>query len=231
MQIPGGHLGRVLGHKKTLTIAAVLWSVLTASTVLAADHSFGMLLAIRFLLGLAEGVTYPCVYVSLPTFRSAYPRWTHICQWHSANLHCTGCQNCACTSTHANARACDRIGVLVLVLVIVLVLVLVLHADVHVGVAIEVWMPVWMSVLMLLAGVDAGADAGVAAAYGVPCAGTDLFLAGYPKPSVAVVSQSSWQAPPSAPPLPSWSAQVRCSTIPIKITWEIIAPAQQNNPK
>ena len=61
-QIPGGYLGRSLGYKKVLTAAAVLWSVLTAATPIAARLSFPVLLVCRFLLGLAEGVTYPCVY-------------------------------------------------------------------------------------------------------------------------------------------------------------------------
>lgn len=48
-----------------LGVAVILWGIAVGAT--AACHTYGQLLACRFLLGLFEGVTYPCVYIVLNT--------------------------------------------------------------------------------------------------------------------------------------------------------------------
>lgn len=46
--------------------ALILWGIVMGCT--AASHTFSQLAALRFLLGLFEGVTYPCLYIVLNTF-------------------------------------------------------------------------------------------------------------------------------------------------------------------
>jgi ACS family glucarate transporter-like MFS transporter len=66
-QIPGGWLGDRFGYKKVLVSALILWSLFTALTPLAPASPLvsmlgvvGAICLVRFLIGLAESVSYPC---------------------------------------------------------------------------------------------------------------------------------------------------------------------------
>lgn len=66
-QIPGGWLGDRFGYKKVLVSALLLWSLFTALTPLAPASPLvsmlgvvGAICLVRFLIGLAESVSYPC---------------------------------------------------------------------------------------------------------------------------------------------------------------------------
>src|SRR5712692_7958433 len=65
-QIPGGYLADRYGPRKVLVAAISWWSILTAATAIAPRlplaHWFGVawsFAAVRFLIGLGEGATYP----------------------------------------------------------------------------------------------------------------------------------------------------------------------------
>eukprot|EP01062_Namystynia_karyoxenos_P069081 TRINITY_DN6442_c0_g1_i1.p1 TRINITY_DN6442_c0_g1~~TRINITY_DN6442_c0_g1_i1.p1 ORF type:complete len:458 (+),score=89.94 TRINITY_DN6442_c0_g1_i1:131-1504(+) len=66
-QIPGGRASERLGCKPVLVGAVLLWSVATWVIPEAAGFGIAALLAARVLLGLAEGVQFPCttLYISL----------------------------------------------------------------------------------------------------------------------------------------------------------------------
>lgn len=57
--IPGGLLADRYGGKVVMAWGAALWSLATLATPWAAGHSMGMLLLMRALMGLAEGVAMP----------------------------------------------------------------------------------------------------------------------------------------------------------------------------
>ncbi len=66
-QIPGGWLGDRFGYKKILVSALILWSLFTGLTPLAASSPLvslvglvGAICLVRFFIGLAESVSYPC---------------------------------------------------------------------------------------------------------------------------------------------------------------------------
>lgn len=66
--VAGGALADRYGGKRVMAWGAVLWSLATFLTPLAAEHSIGMLLAVRILFGLAEGV-------ALPSMNTLLSRW------------------------------------------------------------------------------------------------------------------------------------------------------------
>eukprot|EP01018_Ginkgo_biloba_P034255 Gb_13176 [translate_table: standard] len=59
--IAGGALVDRYGGKHVMACGVAIWSMATFLTPWAASHSLGMLLAIRTLLGIAEGVALPCM--------------------------------------------------------------------------------------------------------------------------------------------------------------------------
>ncbi|KAJ7517780.1 hypothetical protein O6H91_21G040400 [Diphasiastrum complanatum] len=59
--IPGGALADRYGGKKVLGWGVAIWSAATLATPWAANHSMGLLLATRSVMGLAEGVAMPCM--------------------------------------------------------------------------------------------------------------------------------------------------------------------------
>jgi len=61
-QIPAGWAAKRFGPRGLLTIALVLWSVLTIATPWAAGFSFAALIAIRILLGMGEAAMFPGAY-------------------------------------------------------------------------------------------------------------------------------------------------------------------------
>jgi MFS family permease len=59
LQIPGGHAAEKGNAKKFIAFTIVFWGL--AATLTGFVHSTGQLLAIRFLLGVAEGGVYPAI--------------------------------------------------------------------------------------------------------------------------------------------------------------------------
>lgn len=59
--IPGGALADRYGGKAVMAWGVAIWSLATLLTPWAASHSLSALLAVRVLMGLAEGVTMPCM--------------------------------------------------------------------------------------------------------------------------------------------------------------------------
>lgn len=59
MQVPLGVLGDKKGHRNVLTMIVLWWSVFTALTGMAGG--FVMLIAVRFLFGIGEAGSYPCM--------------------------------------------------------------------------------------------------------------------------------------------------------------------------
>ncbi len=70
LQIPAGYLSDLYGGKWVLGLGVLFWSVFTILTPTAAALSLTMLLGCRFLMGVAEAVTWPSIY-------SLYARWIH----------------------------------------------------------------------------------------------------------------------------------------------------------
>ena len=70
LQIPAGYLSDRFGGKWVLGLGVVLWSLFTLLTPASGALGITMLLACRFLMGVAEAVTWPSIY-------SLYSRWVH----------------------------------------------------------------------------------------------------------------------------------------------------------
>ena len=70
LQIPAGYLSDRYGGKWVLGLGVLFWSVFTILTPAAAALGLTMLLGCRFLMGVAEAVTWPSIY-------SLYSRWIH----------------------------------------------------------------------------------------------------------------------------------------------------------
>ena len=68
-QLPGGWLADRFGGRRVLAAGVAIWSLATLLTPLAARISFSLLLAVRVLLGLGEGVNFPSIH-------SLVARWT-----------------------------------------------------------------------------------------------------------------------------------------------------------
>jgi ACS family sodium-dependent inorganic phosphate cotransporter len=61
-QVYGGHLATVHGGKPVLAVAVVSWSIMTIITPPAARTGLGVLCFVRFLMGLGEGMSLPCIH-------------------------------------------------------------------------------------------------------------------------------------------------------------------------
>ncbi|XP_031486558.1 probable anion transporter 3, chloroplastic [Nymphaea colorata] len=59
--IAGGAMADLYGGKRVMAVGAAVWSLASFLTPWAANHSTAMLLAVRVLFGLAEGVAIPCM--------------------------------------------------------------------------------------------------------------------------------------------------------------------------
>ena len=70
LQIPAGYLSDRYGGKWVLGLGVLFWSLFTILTPAAAALGLTMLLGCRFLMGVAEAVTWPSIY-------SLYSRWIH----------------------------------------------------------------------------------------------------------------------------------------------------------
>lgn len=60
-QIPGGYLADKYGGKHVLAAGVIMWSIMTLLTPLAASTNIGLLLLVRALLGVGEGVAMPAM--------------------------------------------------------------------------------------------------------------------------------------------------------------------------
>ena len=70
LQIPAGYLSDRFGGKCVLGLGVLFWSLFTLLTPASAALGITVLLACRFLMGVAEAVTWPSIY-------SLYSRWVH----------------------------------------------------------------------------------------------------------------------------------------------------------
>jgi ACS family sodium-dependent inorganic phosphate cotransporter len=70
LQIPAGYLSDRFGGKWVLGLGVLFWSLFTLLTPASAVLGITVLLACRFLMGVAEAVTWPSIY-------SLYSRWVH----------------------------------------------------------------------------------------------------------------------------------------------------------
>ena len=70
LQIPAGYLSDRFGGKWVLGLGVLFWSLFTFLTPTSAALGISVLLACRFLMGVAEAVTWPSIY-------SLYSRWVH----------------------------------------------------------------------------------------------------------------------------------------------------------
>ncbi|XP_041361846.1 sialin-like [Gigantopelta aegis] len=61
-QIPGGYLAATFGAKRLFAYGILCTSVLTLLTPVAARLHLGVLIALRVVEGLGEGVTFPCMH-------------------------------------------------------------------------------------------------------------------------------------------------------------------------
>ena len=64
-QVVGGHLANRQGGAWVLARAVVLWSAATAAVAVVADLGVASVVACRFALGIAEGVTFPAAFALL----------------------------------------------------------------------------------------------------------------------------------------------------------------------
>ena len=70
LQIPAGYLSDRFGGKWVLGLGVLFWSFFTLLTPASAALGITVLLTCRFLMGVAEAVTWPSIY-------SLYSRWVH----------------------------------------------------------------------------------------------------------------------------------------------------------
>ena len=70
LQIAAGYLSDRFGGKWVLGLGVLFWSLFTLLTPASAALGISVLLACRFLMGVAEAVTWPSIY-------SLYSRWVH----------------------------------------------------------------------------------------------------------------------------------------------------------
>ncbi|XP_042217481.1 putative inorganic phosphate cotransporter isoform X1 [Homarus americanus] len=75
-QIPGGRLAEVLGARRVFGGAILSASIVTMFVPLAAKSSASTLIAVRILLGLSEGATFPSTHALLATWAPPYERST-----------------------------------------------------------------------------------------------------------------------------------------------------------
>ncbi|CAL4066227.1 unnamed protein product, partial [Meganyctiphanes norvegica] len=62
-QIPGGRVAETLGASEVVGISMLIAAILNLVLPAAADHDYTTLIAVRILLGLAEGATFPALQV------------------------------------------------------------------------------------------------------------------------------------------------------------------------
>jgi len=74
----GGALADKYGGKKVMAGAAAIWSLATFLTPWAASQSAAMLLAVRVLFGIAEGVAFPTMSTFLPKWFPTHERATAV---------------------------------------------------------------------------------------------------------------------------------------------------------
>ena len=70
LQIPAGYLSDRFGGKWVLGLGVIFWSLFTLLTPIAAMLGISALLVCRFLMGVAESVTWPSIY-------ALYSQWIH----------------------------------------------------------------------------------------------------------------------------------------------------------
>lgn len=70
LQIPAGYLSDRFGGKWVLGLGVIFWSLFTLLTPVAAMLGISALLVCRFLMGVAESVTWPSIY-------ALYSQWIH----------------------------------------------------------------------------------------------------------------------------------------------------------
>ena len=70
LQIPAGYLSDRFGGKWVLGLGVIFWSLFTLLTPAAAMLGISALLVCRFLMGVAESVTWPSIY-------ALYSQWIH----------------------------------------------------------------------------------------------------------------------------------------------------------
>ena len=70
LQIPAGYLSDRFGGKWVLGLGVIFWSLFTLLTPVAAMLGISTLLVCRFLMGVAESVTWPSIY-------ALYSQWIH----------------------------------------------------------------------------------------------------------------------------------------------------------
>jgi ACS family sodium-dependent inorganic phosphate cotransporter len=70
LQIPAGYLSDRFGGKWVLGLGVIFWSLFTLLTPVAAMLGISALLICRFLMGVAESVTWPSIY-------ALYSQWIH----------------------------------------------------------------------------------------------------------------------------------------------------------
>jgi len=70
LQVPAGYLSDRFGGKWVLGLGVLFWSLFTLLTPASAALGITVLLTCRFLMGVAEAVTWPSIY-------SLYSRWVH----------------------------------------------------------------------------------------------------------------------------------------------------------
>uniref|UniRef100_A0A1L8DEA4 Sialin n=2 Tax=Nyssomyia neivai TaxID=330878 RepID=A0A1L8DEA4_9DIPT len=73
-QLIGGYLGAKFGGHYVFASGIGVTAVLTLVTPVAAKHSLGMLLAVRIIEGVFEGVTFPCIHAVWARWAPVYER-------------------------------------------------------------------------------------------------------------------------------------------------------------
>ncbi|CAL4098932.1 unnamed protein product, partial [Meganyctiphanes norvegica] len=75
-QIPGGRLAEVMGAKRVFGGALTLACVMTCLVPVAAHAGYGVLIAVRVLLGISEGATFPSTHALLASWAPPLERST-----------------------------------------------------------------------------------------------------------------------------------------------------------
>ncbi|XP_055689170.1 sialin-like [Lutzomyia longipalpis] len=73
-QLIGGYLGSKFGGHYVFASGIGVTAILTLVTPVAAKHSLGMLLAVRIIEGVFEGVTFPCIHAVWARWAPVYER-------------------------------------------------------------------------------------------------------------------------------------------------------------
>ncbi|CAG0916232.1 unnamed protein product [Notodromas monacha] len=73
-QIPGGRVGELYGVKRVFGLGLMVAALLTLLTPLAARTDYRLLIAVRILMGIFEGVTYPSMHAMLARWVPPFER-------------------------------------------------------------------------------------------------------------------------------------------------------------